>query len=199
MANTNKSCQLQTNKSELKQVEVYCPDDVLLAPGPLYGDVEGIAERLGDYLQKCDAKHEMCCFACGLPNCDCVYCLHISQGKSYHAQGKHSCYITGGLVVGLPFGSCRLVIGSFWFAFREIRLVFNLVSASSSDRFSQPLRRFSIHFSARWSACFSYVFGFAQQCFPKLLSASFRFASRVAFTLAFHGRWSSNKEIWPDG
>jgi hypothetical protein len=71
------------------ELGVYAPPDVLMEPGPVLGDAEGIAERFAsfkhDYFST--IKTQLLCSFCGYPSCPCAKC--ISKGRS------HICWLKG--------------------------------------------------------------------------------------------------------
>ena len=66
----------------------YTAPNVVLQPGPLYGDIEGIQQRydetLGGLVQK--NKDKLLCKFCGMAGCTCPLCLWKKQGHQPHTR-----------------------------------------------------------------------------------------------------------------
>ena len=77
-------------------VDVYAPDDVVMAPGALFEDLEDIEERcrqhLGELLPTRVA--DLLCVVCGLPCCQCPRCLGLLRGHKSEKNG-HCCWLKG--------------------------------------------------------------------------------------------------------
>jgi len=76
-------------------VDTYCPPEILQVGGPLFGDIEGIAEKYDDFLSNKISLTKLeiskCCI-CGYPNCTCIACDHrVSLPSKQH--GKHTCFL----------------------------------------------------------------------------------------------------------
>ena len=62
-------------------VTTYTAPNVVLQPGPLYGDTEGIQKRYADALGGLvkDSKERLLCKCCGMADCTCPLCLWKKQ------------------------------------------------------------------------------------------------------------------------
>ena len=78
-------------------LDVYCPDDVLQASGPLFGDVEEINQRFKDFLFDQGSCFARMCAMCGFPDCDCEACkvCNVSRGRASKTKQKkqHTCLL----------------------------------------------------------------------------------------------------------
>jgi hypothetical protein len=84
---TNKA--LGRSSGSNMDIGVYTPKEVLMEPGPVFGDVEGIARRLEAAVSAHfgEVKTELLCVACGYPKCICEMCKN--------KRGKHTCWLAG--------------------------------------------------------------------------------------------------------
>ena len=76
--------------SSSMDLSVYCPKEVLMEPGPLFGNTEQIAAKLQSSLAEHFAKKktELLCRACGFPACPCHACRHPKRCP-------HVCWLAG--------------------------------------------------------------------------------------------------------
>ena len=76
----------------------YAGEDVILAPGPLFTDIEDIQHEFEEFL--CEGldhrKNSLLCRACGYPACKCTKCIALNAGKSSHkGHDPDDCWLPG--------------------------------------------------------------------------------------------------------
>lgn len=78
-------------------LDVYCPEDVLQASGPLFGDVDEINQRFKDFLFDQGSCFARMCVTCGFPDCDCPACAACNVGRGRASKTKqkkqHTCLL----------------------------------------------------------------------------------------------------------
>ena len=83
---------------------VYCPEEVLHAGGPLFGNTEEIQELydafVGSRLQQEHLDMDKC-FICGYPKCNCQVCKFQQEHKG-KASGTHQCALRHATHGGRP-------------------------------------------------------------------------------------------------
>ena len=81
-------------KDSTMDVAVYCPRTVLVEPGLLHVDLDGIQRFMDEYIQVnlADPAMATLCKTCGYPGCQCPKCLHIAKGSKSSAA-KHKCWL----------------------------------------------------------------------------------------------------------
>lgn len=82
-------------------LEVYCPEEVLQASGPLFGDIDHMNAKLHDFIHCMAGVDITKCTVCGFPNCKCDVCgIKLAQSvvsknttkrSRTNAKGKHTC------------------------------------------------------------------------------------------------------------
>jgi hypothetical protein len=84
-----KNRSLGRSASSKMDIGVYTPKEVLMEPGPLHGDTEGIAAKLEQAISEHFAplQDQLLCPACGFPHCEC--------GACNNRKGRHSCWLAG--------------------------------------------------------------------------------------------------------
>ena len=85
-------------------LDVYCPDEVLQMPGPLFCNHDEIDLAWTEFTehQLVDIK-ALKCHVCGFPKCTCIVCCTICNAVSNlktHTKVKHSCMLGN---LGKPF------------------------------------------------------------------------------------------------
>ena len=88
----------------------YCPKEVILMPGPLFSDTQGIKDRAMDFLGAAmlASAATLLCRACGYPQCSCTRCEERAKqldGKwsaSAKATTAHSCWLAKNLKGRIP-------------------------------------------------------------------------------------------------
>ena len=73
---------------------VYCPRTVLVEPGLLHVDTDGIQQAMDAYLHENLTTPAMSnvCRTCGYPDCACPKCLSVAKG-SKSSVPKHNCWL----------------------------------------------------------------------------------------------------------
>ena len=78
-------------------LDVYCPDDVLQASGPLFGDADEINKKFQDFLFDQGSCYRRMCDTCGFPNCDCTTCgvcnAARAKGSKTKQKKQHTCLL----------------------------------------------------------------------------------------------------------
>jgi len=79
-------------------LSTYAPEEVVLQPGPLFDDVDGIASRVQEYfaLHAGPRVAALTCPVCGYPRCSCVRCDHLRKGIRTSTR-SHVCWMAGQL------------------------------------------------------------------------------------------------------
>ena len=82
-------------KHSVVDLATYTPPNVVVKPGPLYGDVEqckiALDSALRSYHQ--NMKSTLLCSFCGFPQCTCEKCKRLNGQASGSRQVKHTCWL----------------------------------------------------------------------------------------------------------
>lgn len=90
-------------RSSVMDTTAYVPDNVLMAPGPLFGNIEEIQARFDVFLTSYfePIKQQLLCLTCGYPACTCKKCLcqnsllQAAANKVLLGRPTHSCWLAG--------------------------------------------------------------------------------------------------------
>ena len=91
---------LQHGRAAKSDIDIhgYCPQEVLVEPGLLYTDVAAIEAAWAEKMQQHTManKDSLLCKICGYPNCKCVRCSLLAQGKPCSSSKQHvECWLAG--------------------------------------------------------------------------------------------------------
>jgi hypothetical protein len=88
------------SRNSLMDVSTYVPDQVLMAPGPLFGNDVEIQQKYETYQAAYfgPLKQQLLCRSCGYPACECPRCQQIdpsaaTQPRSRASRCAHTCWI----------------------------------------------------------------------------------------------------------
>lgn len=86
----------------MQDAGTYVPDQVLMAPGPLFGDMQGIKQRMqaAEELHFGSLKQSLLCTYCGYPACKCPKCNSMKAVDAgvpgpARTSAKHDCWLAG--------------------------------------------------------------------------------------------------------